>query len=113
MRCEKDGLSGIGDEYGNGNNGICGGAKSDCSGKQAGIFSAGHSDAKERKMAVFCGELGRNDGKSDDESGREPAVYNENRGRGCGTADGTDGCFAGGWYAGCNSEGERQTVFGG
>ena len=28
-------------------------------------------------------------------------------------ADGTDGCFAGGWYAGCNSEGERQTVFGG
>ena len=55
MRYEKDGLSGIGDEYGNGNNGICGGAKSDCSGKQAGIFSAGHSDAKERKMAVFCG----------------------------------------------------------
>ena len=54
MRYEKDGLSGIGDEYGNGNNGICGGAKSDCSGKQAGIFSAGHSDAKERKMAVFC-----------------------------------------------------------
>ena len=30
MRYEKDGLSGIGDEYGNGNNGICGGAKSDC-----------------------------------------------------------------------------------
>ena len=28
MRYEKDGLSGIGDEYGNGNNGICGGAKS-------------------------------------------------------------------------------------
>ena len=81
--------------------------------RPAGIFSAGHSDAKERKMAVFCGGLGRNDGKSDDESGREPAVYNENRGRGCGTADGTDGCFAGGWYAGCNSEGERQTVFGG
>ena len=48
MRYEKGGLSGISDEYGNGNNGICGGAKSDCSGKQAGIFSAGHSDAKER-----------------------------------------------------------------
>lgn len=29
MRYEKDGLSGIGDEYGNGNNGICGGAEGD------------------------------------------------------------------------------------
>ena len=28
-------------------------------------------------------------------------------------AEMTDGCFAGGWYAGCNSKGERQTVFGG
>ena len=27
MRSEKDGLSGIGDEYGNGNNGICDGAE--------------------------------------------------------------------------------------
>lgn len=53
MRYEKDGLSGIGDEYGNGNNGICGGAKSDCSGKQAGIFSAGHSDAKETENGCF------------------------------------------------------------
>ena len=86
MRYEKDGLSGIGDEYGDGNNGICGGAESDCSGKQTGVFSAGCGNAKGRKMAVFCGGFSGNDGKSDDESGREPTVYNENRGRGCGTA---------------------------
>lgn len=112
MRYEKDGLSGIGDEYGNGNNGICGGAKSDCSGKQAGIFSAGHSNAKGWKMAVSAEDLAEMTGSQMTNLGESRCLQRKPWQR-SGTADGTDGCFAGGWYAGCNSKGERQTVFGG
>lgn len=59
MRYEKDGLSGIGDEYGNGNNGICGGAKPIVLVNRQEFFLQDTAMQKDGKWLIFCGGLGR------------------------------------------------------